>query len=162
MSGESPETPYVRHAARVLLLDEQNQVLLMRFVDGDSAWWAAIGGGLEAGETHVDAARREVEEETGLADVEIGPCVWLRDHLFELRGRWLQQIERFFVARVPGFEPIAGYYPGIEGELFGGLRWWTLWELETTDEVVSPRRLAVLLRDLLESGPPPAPIEVGI
>ena len=63
---------------------------------------------------------------------------------------------------MPGFEPIAGYYPGIEGELFGGLRWWTLWELETTDEVVSPRRLAVLLRDLLETGPPPEPIEVGI
>lgn len=162
MIGLSPKSPRIRHAARVLLLDELNRVLLIRYVEGESAWWSAIGGGLEPGETHTDAARREVIEETGLTDVEIGPCVWLREHIFELRGRWLRQVERFFVARVSSFQPTAGYYPGIEGEMFGGVRWWTLEELDSTDEDLSPRRLAILLRDLIDTGLPAEPIEAGV
>ena len=58
------EQPTVRRAARVLLLDEASQVLLVRFEYGGRSWWVAPGGGLEQGETYEGAARREVKEET--------------------------------------------------------------------------------------------------
>jgi hypothetical protein len=41
------------------------------------------------------------------------------------------------------------------------VRWWTLDELEATTDKLSPRRLPSALRDLLERGPPPEPIDVG-
>jgi 8-oxo-dGTP pyrophosphatase MutT (NUDIX family) len=65
------EWPTVRHAARVVLLDETRRVLLARFEYGGRVWWAAPGGGLERAETHEEAARREVKEEMGLKK---SPC----------------------------------------------------------------------------------------
>jgi len=60
------ETPTIRHAARVVLLDEAGRVLLAKFEYRGKAWWVAPGGGLEPAETHEEAARREIGEETGL------------------------------------------------------------------------------------------------
>ena len=40
-------------------------------------------------------------------------------------------------------------------------RWWTLPELEATDEEMWPHSLPRLVRDLIESGPPPEPIDAG-
>src|SRR5215203_951509 len=71
----------VRVAARVVLLDPANRVLLFRYVEPWSrhAIWATPGGGLEPGETDAAAARREVVEETGLTDVGLSPIIWTRE-----------------------------------------------------------------------------------
>lgn len=57
------------HIAVVLVRDQQGQ-LLMQHRDGAAyAWphkWGLPGGGIEPGETPEEAARRELEEETGL------------------------------------------------------------------------------------------------
>ena len=56
-----------RPAARVLLLDAQDRVLLFRFDAGDRpAFWATPGGAIDPGESYADAAKRELREETGL------------------------------------------------------------------------------------------------
>ena len=36
-------------------------------------WWEIPGGGMDPGETSADAARREIVEETGISDLELGP-----------------------------------------------------------------------------------------
>jgi hypothetical protein len=40
-----------------------------------------------------------------------------------------------------------------ESKTFDGLRWWTLGELETTDERFAPSNLPALVRQLVEEGP---------
>ena len=83
-----------RHAVRVLLLDEANRVLLVRFWDGHRSWWCTPGGAIEPAETELAAAARELREELGEAAIEIGPCIWTRRHVGVFRGRPFDQSER--------------------------------------------------------------------
>jgi 8-oxo-dGTP pyrophosphatase MutT (NUDIX family) len=162
--GDAIGPPVPRPAARVLLVDPAGRVLLVRFVVPETgyAWWAAPGGGLLAGEGHEQAARREVFEETGLPDVRLGPCVWVREHVFPWRGRRYRQQERFFLARVDAFEPRWEGPTAEEAEMLPEHRWWTPAEIDRSPERFAPRRLGGLLRRLLAEGPPPLPLDVGI
>ena len=50
----------------------------------------------------------------------------------------------------------------MRAEYVHELRWWHLTEIEHAVDVwFAPRRLAGLLRDLLEHGPPRTPIDTG-
>ena len=142
--------PTVRHAARVVLLDETGRVLLARFEYGGKAWWAAPGGGLEHAETHEEAARREIGEETGLDLRNLEPWIWSREHVFRFEGRLYRQKERYFLATVPAFQPDSNLLGPEEAGVLRGLRWWTLAELEATAEELAPADLFALLRDLVE------------
>ena len=63
-----PDGVRFRNAARVILLDAHDRVLLLHGCDADQrerTWWFTVGGGLDAGESALDAAVRELREETG-------------------------------------------------------------------------------------------------
>ena len=47
-------------------------------------------------------------------------------------------------------------------ELVTELRWWSPEELAGSTATFAPRRLPELLRDLVEHGPAPAPVDVGV
>ena len=65
------------------VLDRRDRVLLHRFVvPGDPGVWITPGGALEGGESLEDALRRELAEELQLADVDLGPWVWTRRHVW--------------------------------------------------------------------------------
>ncbi|HZD01945.1 MAG TPA: NUDIX domain-containing protein [Actinomycetes bacterium] len=159
----SPD-PVLRVAARVVILDSQDRVLLLRFTEPPSGrtWWATPGGALEPGETHQQAARRELLEETGLAGVELSPVIWTREHVFAWRGRRYRQQERFFMTRIDRHELGAELREAHLRDGIDAHRWWTIAELEQTGEVTAPRRLARLLRRLLVDGPPGEPIDTGL
>ena len=154
-------SPTVRRAARVILLDETDRILLVRFEYAGRRWWATPGGGLEDRETHEQAARREVREETGHELERLGPWVWAREHVFPFEGRLYHQVERYFPARVETFDPRSRELGAEEVKAFAGLGWWTLAELEGSKERFAPADLPALVRALLEDGPPEQPIEVG-
>ena len=155
------ETPIVRHAARVVLLDGDRRALLVKLSYRGMSWWCAPGGGLEGRETHEEAARREVAEETGFDLSELGPWVWSREHTFRFEGRLVRQVERHFVAEVPAFEARPANLGDIEAGFFDGLRWWTLLELERCADDFAPADLPGLIRGLVEDGPPGEPVTVG-
>ena len=159
----SPTEAVLRHAARAIVLDGDDRVLLVRFqVDGRS-WWVAPGGGLEAGESHEAAIVRELAEETGVRAPRIGPCIWTREHVFPWKGAVLRQRERYFLVRVasPDLAPALSTAVLAE-EGIVEMRWWALADIETSHEVFTPRRLAMLLTSLLTDGPPPEPMDVGV
>jgi double-stranded uracil-DNA glycosylase len=152
----------LRQATRAIVRDPDDRVLLVRFEFPDRAIWATPGGGIEEGESHEHAIRRELEEETGLVGFELGPPVWLREHVFPL-GRWDGQAETYYLVRTPAFEPEPRLsWEQLNAEYVTAMRWWTLDQLESSAERFSPRGLPRLLRRLLEDGPPQAPIDVGV
>jgi 8-oxo-dGTP pyrophosphatase MutT (NUDIX family) len=157
------DAPKVRHSVRVLLVNESKQLLLFRGVEPDTGrpFWFPAGGGLEADEDVEAAARREVAEETGLMSFELGPEVWHRRHVFEWRGVNWDQHERWFLARVAAFELDGSGQTEEERTELTEARWWSLDELQATEDNLVPRDLATLLQDLLENGPPREPVQVG-
>jgi 8-oxo-dGTP pyrophosphatase MutT (NUDIX family) len=163
---------YRRQAARAVVLDRSDRVLLLRardpFQPGKGEWWELPGGGIEPGETSAEAAAREVEEETGLTGVDIGPCVWRHDARFRFAGMAFDQLEHIHVARWDGAGEEADIRGGgrewIEALAFGGARWWSaaeLAELAADGVVVIPPWLAEELPRYLEAGPPAEPVHLG-
>lgn len=58
----------IRTRAAAIILDDLNRVLLVKHRDPDTGetWWTLPGGGIEAGESAVEALIREVKEECGI------------------------------------------------------------------------------------------------
>ena len=153
--------PVDRPAARALVVDGASRALLVKFADATGqVWWATPGGGANEGETPERTIRRELAEEAGLVDFELGPEIWTRDHTFAWYGRIYRQRERIYLVRVEEHEPA----PTIDlaAEHVHEVRWWTLDELNDTREELVPRSLPARLRTLFKEGPPPAPEDVGI
>ncbi|WFB11544.1 NUDIX hydrolase [Streptomyces sp. LX-29] len=158
MAGGGQE---LRRVARVVLLDRQDRILLLHGFEPDdpsSTWWFTPGGGLEGDESREQAARRELAEETGITDVELGPVLWRRVCSFPFDGRRWDQDEWYYLGRTERTATEMGGHTDLERRSVTGLRWWTYEELAATHETVYPTRLAGLLRTLLDEGPPASPV----
>jgi TDG/mug DNA glycosylase family protein len=153
--------PVDRPAVRALVLDRSDRTLLVLFRDETGqTWWATPGGGVDTGESPEQTIRRELAEEAGLVEFELGPEIWTREPVYAWYGQIYHQRERIHLVRVDEHEPV----PQIDlaAEHVHEVRWWTLAELESTREQLMPRSLPQRLRELLEHGPPAEPFDVGI
>jgi 8-oxo-dGTP pyrophosphatase MutT (NUDIX family) len=154
----------IRRAARAVVLDPADRILLVRFQFPDAGFWATPGGGIDEGETPEQAVVRELGEELGLEDVALGPWIWTRTHIVPFTsGLWDGQTERYVLVRTAAFEPAPRFTPEqLAEEYVVGMRWWTLAELRASDERFAPRRLPELVAALLRDGPPGEPFDVGV
>jgi 8-oxo-dGTP pyrophosphatase MutT (NUDIX family) len=148
-------TPALREAARAILLDPDDRVMLLRY-DENGGFWATPGGSLEPGETPRQAVIRELREELGVRHVDLGPHLATRTKDHQVAGRDVRQAEQYYLARVrpENVDPQSAANPDNIQEW----RWWSLAELTATSQTVYPAELTELLRGILASGPPPAPL----
>ena len=153
--------PEDREAVRALVLDEADRVLLVQFKDSSGqVWWATPGGGVDEHEDVEQALRRELAEEIGLDEFELGPEIWTRVHTFAWNGRILRQRERIWLVEVASHEPAPRV--DLAAELVADVRWWTPAELEAATETLVPEPLPQLLRELRENGAPTEPFDAGL
>jgi len=152
-----------REVAKHVVLDPDDRVLLFRYPrsnESGQAFWTVPGGGVKPGETHEEAARRELREETGI-HAEIGPLIWTRTDWYPSGEATCRQEERHYLVRVPETAPIEAPGPDPD-EPFTEARWWSADELESAAEDVFPRRLPSLLRILITDAPPSVPLDAGV
>lgn len=140
-----------RRAARVVVVDRAGRVMLLRGNDParpGEHWWFTPGGGLDDGETPVEAAARELREETGLrvAPEQLGEPVWHEVLHFSFDNRSYRQAQDFYLLRVGGWQVDTSGLDAEEKATIDQDRWWSTAELDATDETIYPEDLADLLR----------------
>ncbi|GJE42580.1 NUDIX hydrolase [Methylobacterium soli] len=166
----TPSAPPLRHIARALVFDPADRLLLIAYeavrpIDParpeDRTFWFMPGGGLEAGETHREACRRELSEEIGVAEAEIGPEVGRCDGPFHLFKTPRDARERYFLVRLPDDRIDTGRLAETEDNPVLGTRWWSLAELEASGARIEPAGLAGLARRLVSGDIPEAPVTLS-
>lgn len=140
-----------RFASRIAVVDALECVLLMNYVHPEGAlarknFWSLPGGEVESGENFQAAARRELFEETGIVRDDLGPEIAVREFDFQMYdGEHVLAEEHFFRIVVDSRELSHDHLTAVERQIVTEFRWWPMKELRTTNELMFPKDLALIL-----------------
>jgi len=147
---------HVKHraTARILLIDDKNMIFLLKtHFDpevGLPPRWLTPGGGIDDGESTLEAAVRELFEETGMIvrPEELGEPVLVTS------GRWdwadgenyHTYTDTIFELQVNHFEPDVSGFTTEELRDILEYRWWTIEEVLGSEDLFAPHDLRQWLR----------------
>jgi len=103
LAGRASGLP-IRQGVRALVVDPDDRVLMLRYGSSYEHWWITPGGGIDVGESDEQALRRELREELGIEDFELGELVDERERHFLGEPGFGGQTNRIYLVRVPAFE----------------------------------------------------------
>ena len=119
--------------------------------------WGFPKGHLEGAETAADAALREVEEETGLAQLRLGPRLQTIDWFFRFRGRLIHKFCHFYLIESASAETVPQLDEGITECV-----WLPLHEAIATISYDNAREVLRAAADFLSTGDDAAAEEVDV
>jgi 8-oxo-dGTP pyrophosphatase MutT (NUDIX family) len=140
-----------------LPIDGHDRVLLLHGFDPERPghpFWFTIGGALEDGETPAEAAARELYEEAGIraALADFSEPYEGKTIEFTWNGYAITQDQVFLAVRVGDAVVSFERMEQIEKDTTMAYRWWSVEELESTEEIVFPEDLAAILRKFMKAG----------
>ena len=147
----------IRDNARALIINPEGKILLLKLVNFGVIdpsgkirvpYWLTPGGGVEQNESPSQAVEREIHEECGIRDVNIGPKVWFCEHELVIKGTQIQSRDHFFLVRTPDSRVSTDGMLAYEREVYGEFKWWKAQEIQSSDELFAPPLLGYLLEDL--------------
>ena len=102
----------LRSGVGIVVLNEKNKVFVARRIDNPKNFWQMPQGGIDEGENFLEAAYRELEEETCIKNVELirelddTTTYELPDHLLGIiwKGKYRGQKQKWFLMRFVGDE----------------------------------------------------------
>lgn len=160
----------IRDIARALVFDPAGRLLLIEYesvrpIDPQRpearGFWFMPGGGLEPGESHEEACRRELSEEIGVTDVTLGPLVAVCDGPFHLFRTSRFARERYFVVHLPDDRIDTHRLAETEDNPVRGTRWWCLDALAASAERIEPAGLAALAQQIVSGNVPATPVRLN-
>ena len=142
-----------RETARVILCKPNSEVFLLKtHFDpevGLPPRWITPGGGIDEGESVIQAALRELAEETGLevSPEALGELIWVTE------GRWDWAdgqnhhtfVDHFYLLQIQDFALDISGWTAEEHRDVVEHRWWNLDDLKQSGESVSPPGLVDFL-----------------
>lgn len=145
----------IRPTARVVVLNKDNKILLLKIKSENTHCWLTPGGKIEGSETAFEAAKRELFEETGITNAKFfgDSHVWYYERIGTCNGEPTFFKEHIFLAYVQEtnihFDNLMDYE---RDEIFGFV-WWDIAEFIQKKEKLFPETLADDIQNFIEQKP---------
>lgn len=151
--NELPEESVIhKRSARGIVRDPKGRILLLNWRDPKNGRevWEVPGGSVERNETLEEALVRELREETGYINIQVGKPVWTRSHSFSWAEQEYSADETFFLCNLLTEDCVPVSHDEVESAGYIGRKWWVASELPSTDETFIPPDLGLRLQALQE------------
>ena len=156
----------VRQSVRVILLNAADEVLLMCMDDPNihavgeqysGPFWTLIG------ESQLQAAVREVFEDTGLGphDIELGPVVWIEQLELVLHGCPTRIEQQYIAARTTRTDVTMAHLTQHEPSVVKRLSWFSLDEIAACSDKIYPVGIVDYLPDVIAGKSRVQPLDIS-
>lgn len=168
--SDGDRSALLRRTARLIVLDPADRLLLLQYqaaVASDPAgaapraFWYTPGGGVDPGETPEQAALRELDEEVGIRNVTLGPCVAT---CTALRDRFIKAShcqERYYLVRAPSDRIDTSRLAETDLDPVLDVRWWNIDDFAARREFLIPMTVIGLARRIIAGDIPRAPVDLA-
>ncbi|MGD2169862.1 MAG: NUDIX domain-containing protein [Chlamydiota bacterium] len=163
----------IQKSVRILLINDDQKLLLMCANDPKTTsrdgsyygrFWFPIGGEIEPGESLIEAATRELKEETGLnkEDVTFGPIVWWGNFEMVINGMLTKVKQKFIIAHTKNKSITLKYLTSDEKKVIEKIQWMSFEQICNHNEVIYPVVLKDYLPNILNKNYPTEPIWIDL
>ena len=163
----------LRNVVRIILLNENNELLLMCIDDPQTKpikekykgpFWTLVGGEIKKEETLLEAATRELFEETGInkKNVLFGPVVWFGEFDLLVYGKPTHMKQTFIVAKTKQKDVFLAKLTASEKKTVKNLVWFSLEKIMNRGEIIYPIVLPDYLPNIIKEIYPKKPIKINL